>query len=94
MFRLPKSHWKLGKRLVVGEHWDQVYPGGAKITPKEYVWLHDSGYAGVWGWAWFNVSESYDSKTDRAKRSIRKHSNQDAFRNLMKNLPARILYKP
>lgn len=90
MFKYPKKHWKLDKPLVVGEHWNIIAAGNEMLQPHHYQHLHDTGYAGVWGWAYFYVREK--TVDGKVQRFIDKHENQDYFRNIQKGLPDRLKY--
>ncbi|HET9240799.1 MAG TPA: hypothetical protein VFO10_26275 [Oligoflexus sp.] len=90
MFKYPKKHWKLNKPLIVGEHWNIIGAGNEMLQPFHYQHLHDTGYAGVWGWAYFYVREKVVG--GQPQRSIDKHENQDYFRNVQKGLPGRLKY--
>ncbi len=92
MFLHTKPHWKLDKPLVVGEHWSLLTSTNETVTPGHYERLHDNGYAGVWGWAYFHVQEYQDRADHQWKRRIVKHVNQDIFRDVLENLPRKILY--
>ncbi len=93
MFKHPKSHWNLDKPLIVGEHWSIIGSGGERLSSQNYEHLHDNGYAGVWGWAYFNVREFKDPATGAVKRVVDKHENQDEFRKVFQSLPSRLKYK-
>jgi len=90
MFKYPKRHWKLDKPLVVGEHWNIIAAGNEMLQTHHYQHLHDTGYAGVWGWAYFYVREKVVG--GQVQRYIDKHENQDYFRNVQKGLPGRLKY--
>jgi hypothetical protein len=90
MFKYPKKHWKLDKPLVVGEHWNIIAAGNEMLQPFHYQFLHDTGYAGVWGWAYFYVREKMVG--GKPQRYVDKHENQDYFRNVQKGLPGRLKY--
>jgi hypothetical protein len=90
MFKYPKKHWNLNKPLIVGEHWNIIAAGNEMLQPFHYQHLHDTGYAGVWGWAYFYVREKMVG--GQPQRSIDKHENQDYFRNVQKGLPGRLKY--
>ncbi|HYX36422.1 MAG TPA: hypothetical protein VE954_25225 [Oligoflexus sp.] len=90
MFKYPKRHWNLDKPLVVGEHWNIIGAGNEMLQPFHYEQLHDTGYAGVWGWAYFHVREQIVG--GQVQRHIDKHENQDDFRNVQKSLPERLKY--
>ena len=92
MFKHPASHWRQDKPLIVGEHWSIVGAQNEYAKPSHYAHLHDNGYAGVWGWAYFYVRESFDATAKQWKRRIDKHENQDYFRALFQSLPARLKY--
>ncbi len=89
MFKYPKAHWRLDKPLVVGEHWSLVGAQNEPLAPHHYAHLYDTGYAGVWGWAYFYVREKAGTHGE-ALRYIDKHENQDSFRRLFQNLPPRV----
>ncbi len=92
MFRHPASYWRQGKPLIVGEHWSIIGAGNEYLKPHHYAFLHDNGYAGVWGWAYFYVRESYNATTRQWQRRIDKHENQDFYRELFQGLPSRLKY--
>jgi hypothetical protein len=92
MFTNPKSHWCLDKPVVVGEHWDEVLPNGEFVTPDNYVHLHETGYAGAWGWAWFNVTEKFDPVSGVGVRGLGEHWCRGKLRELLQNLPADLRY--
>jgi hypothetical protein len=92
MFTNPKSKWCLDKPIVVGEHWNEVLPNGEYVTPSNYVHLHQTGYAGAWGWAWFNVTEKFDPVSGVGVRGLGQHSCRDRLRQLLVNLPADLRY--
>jgi hypothetical protein len=89
MFKHPKAHWKLDKPLVVGEHWTIIGANNERVAPHHYAHLYDTGYAGVWTWAYFYVREKQGSKGEPL-RYIDKHENQDEFRALFQKLPTRL----
>lgn len=62
------------------------------VTVDNYVHLHNTGYAGGWGWAWFNVSERYDLNTGAASRFISEHKCRGTLRSLYASLPQRLKY--
>ncbi len=90
MFKYPKKHWKLDKPLIVGEHWNIIGANNEMLQPHHYQHLHDTGYAGAWGWAYFYVREK--SVGGEPQRSIGKHENQDYFRKVQEGLPSRLKY--
>ncbi len=90
MFKYPKKHWKLDKPLIVGEHWNIVAANNEMLQPHHYQHLHDTGYAGAWGWAYFYVREK--SIDGEPQRFIGKHENQDYFRKVQEGLPSRLKY--
>ncbi len=91
MFKYPKSHWQLSKPLIVGEHWNIIGSGNEMLKPFHYQHLHDTGYAGVWGWGYFYVREK-KSADGKVERFIDKHENQDYFRQTLQGMPARLKY--
>lgn len=70
----------------------QVTANPVKVTPKDYVHLHDTGYAGAWGWAWLNVTEEYAPITGVTLRGIDAHAIQGGLRSLLQGLPQRLRY--
>lgn len=93
MFKLPKSNWQLDKPLIVGEHWSIIGANNEMLSAQNYERLHDQGYAGVWGWAYFYVREAREPASGRPYRWIDKHENQDYFRKVFTALPERLRYK-
>ncbi len=93
MFKLGKAHWQLDKPLIVGEHWNIIGAQNEMLDNTHYEFLHDQGYAGVWGWAYFHVREAADPQTGKPYRWIDKHENQDYFRKVFQSLPERLRYK-
>jgi hypothetical protein len=85
MFKNPKSHWKLDKPLVVGEHWSIIAAQNEMLLSSHYELLRESGYAGVWGWAYFYVRETSDS-SGRPIRTIDKHENQAYFLDVLSGM--------
>ncbi len=92
MFKSPKSHWNITKPLIVGEHWDIVGVGNEELTTAHYTHLHDQGYAGVWGWAYFEAHEKKDPRTGEFKTYLGLHKNWDKYREVLTQIPARIKY--
>jgi hypothetical protein len=92
MFTNPKSHWCLDKPVIVGEHWDEVLSTGQHVATSNYVHLHQTGYAGAWGWAWLNVSESFDRETGVGVRSVLQHECRPRLRQLLQSLPESLRY--
>jgi hypothetical protein len=70
----------------------QVMPYPSTVKVDNYVHLYDSGYAGGWGWAWFNVTENFDYATGAATRGIGEHKCRVTLRSLLSGLPARLKY--
>ncbi len=92
MFKYRKQHWGLNKPLIVGEHWNIIGAGNEMLQPFHYEHLHDTGYAGVWGWGYFYVREKI-GPNGKVQRSIDKHENQDYFRSVLQGMPARLKYQ-
>lgn len=92
MFLNPKSRWCLDKSVVVGEHWSEVLSTGEYVVPSNYVHLKQTGYAGAWGWAWFNVTEAFDPVSGVGVRGVAPHSEQGRLRQLLASLPASLRY--
>ncbi|MCX6131652.1 MAG: hypothetical protein NTX25_21645, partial [Proteobacteria bacterium] len=65
--------------------------GNEMLQDFHYEHLHNTGYAGVWGWAYFYVRESNNAGSQTI-RKISKHENQDYFRQILKNMPTSIKY--
>ena len=70
----------------------QVMPMPSLVTPDNYVHLYDTGYAGGWGWAWFNVSETFNYDTEASFRRISEHKCRGSLRSLLSSLPQRLKY--
>jgi hypothetical protein len=74
----------------------QVNPNGGGptiVNTNDYIHLHDTGYAGGWGWAWYNVTESFNYATGQATgRGIGEHKCRGSLRALLKSLPQRLRY--
>lgn len=71
----------------------QVMPYPSTITVDNYLHLYDTGYAGGWGWAWFNVTESYNYTTGTVLgRGIAEHKCRGSLRRLLAGLPQRLKY--
>jgi hypothetical protein len=65
----------------------------SNVTVGDYVHLHDTGYAGGWGWAWFNVTETFNYTSGTVLgRGIGEHKCRGNLRTLLSNLPARLKY--
>jgi len=70
----------------------QVMANPSLVTPDNYAFLHNSGYAGAWGWAWFNVTETYNYTTGAAIRRIDEHSCRRNLSHLLASLPPQLRY--
>jgi hypothetical protein len=87
----PKSHWQLDKPLVVGEFWNLITASHQKLTTEDLQRLKDQGYAGAWGWAYFEVREDRLTPANRnipvqRKRTVAPHELQDEFLRLIRQL--------
>jgi hypothetical protein len=92
MFEHPAHHWRLDRPLIVGEHWSLIGTDERPLTVADYVYLHDQGYAGVWGWAYLFEKERWDAQRGAWVRWVDKHVNQDYFLELLRQMPSRIRY--
>lgn len=70
----------------------QVMPWPSTVQVGDYTHLYDTGYAGGWGWAWFNVTETFDYNTGANYRRIGEHKCRGSLRSLLSGLPARLKY--
>lgn len=70
----------------------QVMVNPSVVTPDNYAFLHGSGYAGAWGWAWFNVSETFNYTTGAAFRRIGEHECRHNLTRLLASLPPQLRY--
>lgn len=70
----------------------QVMPYPSTVKVDNYVHLYNSGYAGGWGWAWFNVTEKFDYATGAATRGIGEHKCRGTLRLLLSGLPSNMKY--
>lgn len=70
----------------------QVMPNPSVVTPANYAHLYNTGYTGAWGWAWFNVSETYSLNTGAAFRRVEEHKCRGTLRTLLSSLPQHLKY--
>jgi hypothetical protein len=67
-------------------------PWPSKVQVDDYVHLYNTGYAGGWGWAWFNVTETYDYTTGANFRRIGEHKCRSVLRSVLAGMPDRLKY--
>jgi hypothetical protein len=65
-------------------------PDSSNVTASDYVRLFNGGYAGAWGWAYFNVTEAFNVTTGAATRGIGEHKCRPALRALLAALPPQL----
>lgn len=68
----------------------QVMPWPSTVTVDDYMHLYNTGYAGGWGWAWFNVTETYNYTTGASIRRVGEHKCRGSLRDVLSGLPAQV----
>lgn len=68
----------------------QVMPWPSTVTVDDYMHLYNTGYAGSWGWAWFNVTETYNYTSGASIRRIGEHKCRGSLRAVLAGLPAHV----
>jgi hypothetical protein len=71
----------------------QVMPWPSTVTVDDYMHLYNTGYAGGWGWAWFNVTETYNYATGASVRRIGEHKCRGTLRAVLSDLPAHVKHQ-
>lgn len=92
MFRHEKRHWQVDKPVVIGEHWNIVATPDTPLSAQHYVQAHDSGYAGIWAWAYFQTREDRGDGAASARRRLEIHENWPIYQQVLQSLPARLRY--